>query len=411
MVLGMLSCHFIADADGQLDKKAEFIELIQQHSHKLIHANGQYSGSAWDFLLQEGQAAQFFLLGEEHGIAENPKMTAALFTELNNHGYLHFGIEVSPQLAALLQDMAAIGLPALQAMFKNPDTYAAFFGMYEEADMLVQIMREVENKGQVLWGLDYEVLGDNHVIKQLANRTMPAPAKSAFDLLYQHSVDARNKYQKSKNPGDLFSFSADPAWVKAVMDAWPNRDDSTTDMLHTLYETYAINQHWTSGDGWASNNRRAQLLRHNFFRYWQQHQFSANKPKVFFKLGSSHMMRGRNSTEVYDLGNLLPELAAAEGSQSFQLLVLPGKGSPTAVLNPSTMKYAANTPKDGYTRGLDLLMNLAADETFTLLDLRPLRSMTKSKYEFITTEMMQIIHGYDALLVMSGSTASKNLID
>jgi hypothetical protein len=53
------------------------------------------------------------------------------------------------------------------------------------------------------------------------------------------------------------------------------------------------------------------------------------------KYGASHIVRGLSQTAVYDLGTLLPEIAAIEGGHSFSLLVLPGAGSSIAGLNPS----------------------------------------------------------------------------
>jgi hypothetical protein len=47
---------------------------------KLAYDSRTFSGEAWDRLLAEGKAAQVFLLGEEHGIAENPMMAAQLFS-------------------------------------------------------------------------------------------------------------------------------------------------------------------------------------------------------------------------------------------------------------------------------------------------------------------------------------------
>ncbi len=57
------------------------------------------------------------------------------------------------------------------------------------------------------------------------------------------------------------------------------------------------------------------------------------------KFGASHMMRGRTSTEVFDLGTLVPELAEIEGGRAFQLLVLPGTGSRIAQLDPASLTY------------------------------------------------------------------------
>ena len=121
------------------------------------------------------------------------------------------------------------------------------------------------------------------------------------------------------------------------------------------------------------------------------------------------MIRGLNHNNVYDLGSLVPEIATAAGGHAFQLLVLPGHGSSTAVFNPSTMVYEANEPKDSYSHGMDVIFNEVFQLGYTLFDLRPLRSLAKNTHQFMTAEMIQTIHGYDALLIMSGSSASTNI--
>jgi hypothetical protein len=393
------------------DKSAEFTQRAKQSVYTLTRSENGYSGAGWDFLLSEGQAAQFFLLGEEHGIAENPEFSGALFDALTDSGYEHFAIEISPPMAAVLEQAAAMGLPELKAFFRQPDGNTAFFGMLEEAKMLVQVMQAAGPRNNVLWGLDYEVLGDIYLIRQLAAREKPAGAQEAFANLEQNANEARKRFSQTRNPYDLFSFSASPTLVEAVINAWPDADPATSRILNTLLETYRINQLWVREKAWESNYWRAQLLRRNMLEYWQEYLHKTTKPRVFFKFGSSHMIRGRSMTGVYDLGNLLPELAAAEKGNSFQLLVLPGRTSKTAVFNPVNMNFEAGVPKDSYAKGLERLTDLASENQFTVFNLRPLRALARSKYSFLTPELIRVIHGFDALLIMNGSTPSRNLLE
>ena len=73
---------------------------------KLDFDGRRFSGPAYDLLLSEARRAQFFLIGEEHGIAENPKLAGQLFEALVPSGYRRLGIEVSPPMAREL-DAAA----------------------------------------------------------------------------------------------------------------------------------------------------------------------------------------------------------------------------------------------------------------------------------------------------------------
>jgi len=77
----------------QLDKIAE---AAANNRRPLNFDSRRFSGPAYDWLMERGSAAQAFLVGEEHGIAENPKLAAQLFTDLSRIGYRHLAIETSP---------------------------------------------------------------------------------------------------------------------------------------------------------------------------------------------------------------------------------------------------------------------------------------------------------------------------
>jgi hypothetical protein len=60
--------------------KADRISAAAAKHRLLLNFGGDtFSGPAWDRLIAEGKAAQFFLVVEEHGIAENPMLVSQLF--------------------------------------------------------------------------------------------------------------------------------------------------------------------------------------------------------------------------------------------------------------------------------------------------------------------------------------------
>lgn len=107
---------------------------------KLDFDGQRFSGPAYDLLLNEAKQAQFFLIGEEHGIAENPKLAGQLF---ETAGYRRLGIEVSHPIAQELDAAARGGVAGLQRMFQVPGSTPAFFGMKEEAEMLARVRAAV----------------------------------------------------------------------------------------------------------------------------------------------------------------------------------------------------------------------------------------------------------------------------
>jgi len=382
----------------------------KEHRARLNFNGDTFSGPALDQLLNQARSAQFFLIGEEHGIAENPKLAAQLFTTLVAEGYEKLVIEVSPPMAAILETAVdSDGIEGLRGLYASPGGEPAFFGLDEEAELLAAVHAALPDATNVFWGVDYEVASDRPLLRQLYEMQRPASSNQALDRLIAASDAAWSQYHETGSPQYIFSFSGDPALVTAVIDAWPDADDEALWILDTLQSTLEINQLWVQGRGWDSNARRAALFRSNFLRHWQSVSGDGNNPKLMAKLGANHLVRGRNMTGTFDLGTLLPEIAAAEGGRSVSLLVLPGLDSMTAVLNPSSWSYAPQPAKDNYAEGIEVLTDAAYSDAFTLIDLTALRPIVGSSSKKYGADVARIVHGFDMLLVMSGSTASSEL--
>jgi hypothetical protein len=378
-----------------------------------LHFDGRvFSGPAWDQLLAEGQTSQFFLIGEEHGIAENPKLVAQLFTTLVAAGYEKLVIEISPPAAELMDAAARVdGIAGLRNLFATPGGEPAFYGMREEAELVAAARAALPDAGNVLWGVDYEVASDRPLLRQLRDMKRPASTDQPLTNLIAASDAAWARYTETGGPQHIFSFSGDPALVAAVRDAWPDAGQKALGILGTLQSTLEINRLWTQGRGFDSNARRAALMRSNFLRHWRGAKQSGNTPKILVKLGGNHVLRGRNMTGTFDLGTLLPEIAAFEGGHSFSVLVLPGTESMVAVLDPSKWRYETRPAKDDYAEGLETLTDAAYADAFTLIDLRALRAMVGENAGEYGSALVRTVHGFDMLLVMSGSTASSELAD
>ena len=168
--------------------EAKLADAAMEHRLPLGFDGKTFSGPAWEKLVDAGKNAQFFLVGEEHGIAENPKLVAQLFVELSNHGYSRLAIEVSPAMASQLDAAAAAGLDGLRSLFSQPGGEPAFFGMAEEADMLAAVRAAVPDSKQAFWGTDYEVASDRQLIAVLERTPKPAAAEAALETLANASA-------------------------------------------------------------------------------------------------------------------------------------------------------------------------------------------------------------------------------
>jgi hypothetical protein len=371
---------------------------------RLAFDGARFSGPSYDWLVAQGRQSRFFALGEEHGIAENPKLAAQLFRDLVPAGYRHAAIEISPPMAAEIDRAAKQGMPELGTFLTTRGQQVAFFGMREEAEWLAAARAAVPGAEPVLWGTDYEVFADRHLIALLKRMRKPAAAEAALARVEAASSDAWARQAQTKDLLQIFPFSGDPALVRALRAAWPKAGAQAGQIIDTLEETLEINGLYRSRQGYASNARRAAFLRANFLRQWR----GARGPRTFLKLGANHLVRGLTTVGTFDIGSLIAELAEAQGEKSFHLLVLPGNDAKAAVFDPVTMAYKPSAPKDMYQKGLGWMIDEAWPDSFTLFDTHKLRPTVYSA-RVADPELARTVFGYDAVLVMSGSTPSSNL--
>jgi hypothetical protein len=369
----------------------------------------RFSGPAYDWLIERGSGAHAFLVGEEHGIAENPKLVAQLLTDLAPAGYRQLAIETSPPMAAALgQAVADGGVAGIRRLVTAPESRIAFFGLREEAEMLAAVHRVVGGRPNWLWGLDYEVGSDRFLIRRLKASAKPQRAADALARLEAASAASWARYDSSRNPQHIFSFAGDPALVAAVRRTWPGADADSRLILDTLQQTLSINQAWTRNQGYESNLQRSRFMRANLLRYWKLKQRQDRTGRLLMKMGASHMVRGLSMSDVFDLGTFVPELVAVEGGAAFHLLVLPGPGTRTANLDPTRFLYVPGT-RDEYGAGMELFDQAVAPNGFTLFDTAPLRPLASSVSGDLPLPLWRIIHGFDAILILTGSTPSTNI--
>src|SRR4051812_46328765 len=151
---------------------------------RLDFNDGRFSGAAYDWLVAQGRSSRFFLHGEEHGIAENPKLATQLFRDLVPAGYSRVAVEISAPMAGEIDTVLARGgLAALREFFADMGNNVAFFGMREEAQWLADARQASPAKGHAIWGFDYEVGADRRLIALLKGMPKPAPAQAALERL------------------------------------------------------------------------------------------------------------------------------------------------------------------------------------------------------------------------------------
>ncbi|MGE0551787.1 MAG: hypothetical protein AB7R55_00020 [Gemmatimonadales bacterium] len=375
-----------------------------RHPLALGEASLQLSGSGGDLLVAEGKAAQFFLVGEEHGVAEIPLLTAALVRALAPAGYGRLGIEIGWALADTVNTLVAGpgGEARLAAFSGRHRPGVPFYHLRGEARLLAVAVEAMGGGRDVLWGLDYDIIADRWWLARLRDLAPTPAARAAATRAIAMTDSLLAAALDQKNPGLIQMFGGSDSLFRALREAYRPAPGSDVDrMLAFMSETLAINRLFMTGEGYESNDRRGRLMKTELARYLATVP-GDTLPRAIFKFGASHMMRGRTYTNIFDVGGTLSELAELRGHRSFHLLVMGGAGSDHAQIDPTTFTYRpVPTELSNQQHALAPMVAEALPDGWTLFDLRPLRRRLAQLTRH--PRLTQVIFGFDALAILTGS--------
>ena len=409
-------CEAFADTRDDAAPGALADELAR-HRYPLTLENGRLGGEGARVLSDEAKASEFVLVGEDHGLAEMPRFVDALFRLVAPHGYRHLAVEAGPLTERYLTRMAS-GADAQKAFadFNREHPFALpFYSWREEAEMLESAVRIVgPATREPIWALDQEFILSSSV--HLERLVELAPNARARAVATEYADKAKTEFARmveAKNPGLVFLASAAADDFKRLGEAFhaaPGTEAARIlDELEVSWEIYQKN---FTGRGFDSNQQRADLMKRHLMQYYDRARaIEKAPPKAVFKFGAYHMKRGRSFINVYDVGNLVSELAAANGSRSFHVLAVAAKGTQNTYL-PFVGVDADRQKAYDAVAAFDFmdvkpLVGAALGGSWTLVDLRPVRPLLAArKLGALDRGLEETIWGYDAVVVIPESHAS-----
>lgn len=379
-------------------------DLLRRHRHAFRLEGDSLVGPGARFLLGEARRASFFVVGEDHGVAEIPRLCAALFERMVPLGYRHLAIEASPTVARELEERARWEDPGLEAFAAEAGIRVPFYAWREERELLARVVRASPVDSGALWGLDQEyIAGTEMAFRRLYEL---APDEAARELAARERKRAGYGMAAARH-GDhskLWLPSADSADFARLRAAFAGRGEALR-LIDDLRASSRVYRLFFDGERYRSAALRERLLKRNFAHRWREAQEAGDEPtKVMVKFGGGHALRGRGLfTGVHGLGNFLSELAVSRGSRSFHLLVLGGEGSLTTEVGPGLAFRTSRGATTG-ARWLSPVTRVLPGRGWAVFDLRPLRPLLAEGAAAANPLLEQVIWGYDALAVLSGST-------
>jgi hypothetical protein len=385
---------------------------LRQNRHTLsASADGRLQGPGARVLVEGGRQSQFFLFGEDHGVAQVPQLAAGIFRELAPAGYRYLAVETGEALAAAMNDAALRGDTALAGFVGRNWPGAPFYSLREESQLLVSAARTAGGRRDVVWGLDYDIFGDRYALRRLRDIAPNPAARAAADRTVAAADSLFRTAVRTQNPAGLMMFSGPDTLFAPLRRAYAPTAGSEADrILEELESTLRVNRLQVGRRYYDANMERGRVMKQRFMRRYRQAVAAGDTlPRVMLKFGANHAVRGRNFTDFFDLGTAVHELAELNGGRAFGVMVLPGRGTQQAGIDPRTFGYVARDASESeWTKPL---YDAADPGAWTLYDLRPLRlPLIAGRLGPMHPDLARAIHGFDALVILSGSGPSESLV-
>ena len=391
--LACILCLFILCLPMQVRAQRNITPAdLEKHTLRFsLSADLSFDNSTYQFLEEEVSKHHFVGLAELHRSQQLSYFTTALLKVLARNDFNYFALEIGPYSAMALDKAASVpGKTKTNLQLLNKTYGNKLFGMaplvfldrQEDALFVEQAARsEFE-----FWGLDQEFIYsfEMHLDTIYAYAANPSnELQEQYRQLKKMMDKWGNKAARSKKfryncqllnepLADRFfnNFKDNPAAVDHI------------NALRTSWDIYCKNE-----SGKNSNQQRANYMKANFDTYYEAALKKEKAPKVFVKMGSVHLTKGKSPFGVEDLGKHLQEKAAANN---------------TGFLNIRHIRRYRNGKdliNDKAWSGVRLFMETGKKDEWTLIDLRPVRKQLEEGKLTASKNIIFEINSYDFIVI------------
>ncbi|MDX1477623.1 MAG: hypothetical protein R3301_07930 [Saprospiraceae bacterium] len=389
-------------AMSAMAQKDAFVETIREHVHTLTLNGGQVSGAGGILLNERVAESQFVLLGEQHGLAEVQAFGAALYDLAHQHGYRYFAVETDPVAAARVELMAS---PSAQeseatAFFQTHQMAIPFFYSQEGMEM-ARAIHATGGGTPLFWGLDQVFVVEPRLI--FTELVELAPHEQARNLASDYLARAHKLFGEAMGSGDpsgVILMQLTSAEFEELRSAFKG-EQGAVEMIDQMQLSQEIYRYWYDGQYYLNNSVRSDLMKRLFRNYYYQAvERDGAPPKVVFKFGSNHCVRGLTRTHIYDLGSTVAGLADMNATRSLHLRLTGARGTAfNALQGPQAFDAVADW-HPWLQEALDEIVSADRDG-WVLVDLRPLRHL---RLKDADEEIKSLVFGFDLWIIIPAAS-------
>jgi hypothetical protein len=389
-----------ADPSAAPVPQATLADVLKAHRLPIRLENGVLRGAGAERLVRDAQAAQFVLVGEDHGFAEVPALTQALFRQLSKTGTRALVLEIGSQSAAAAERALRAGPGGLARLDAAHPFALPFLSLREEGALAGDVVRGAESSSLI--GVDQEfILSPRVLLARLVELAPDDAARALAERYARRAGDAYDAMVVGHDPGQALLTRLEADEFNALRRAFrgaPSEADAIVAALETSAMIYKMQQ----TAPYESNRARSLLMKKSFMSRYASMAAREKNPRVLFKMGANHVGRGISPTGQFDIGNLASELAESGGQRSFHVLVVAAGGAANRWLPFFPDVSAKSTPYDAHaeldSQGLGPILEGALAGSWTYFELGALRGAAATREG--GREFDELVYRYDAVVVI-----------
>jgi hypothetical protein len=348
--------------------------------------NNQLIGLGADTLKNVIRESQFFMLGEEHFSPQISELTNVLLPYFSSNGYKNFALEVGPFTAKIIQREINFkkSLYQFNSSFyaKYKDVPIPFFDGTKDDEFIKTALKN----NFKLWGLDQEYITAPLFLLDEINRNAKdsISTKELYNNAKEYLTQQLRSFNSEKENQYFEMFDNDNDFTKYIKQCNNPKQKEIIEALSISMDIY-------KQQNWNGNQVRMEYMKRNFSNNYKIAQKKDSFPKVLIKMGSMHLGWGKSWLGIYDLGNMINELANYNDTKSVSINCF---SRYIEEENGTISDYMS----DQEGKKLSLILELATKDSWTLVDNKKIIELTRNRKIKLNNDLNFLLSRYDYIL-------------
>jgi hypothetical protein len=347
-----------------------------------------FSGEGWNKIMGQAQASDFVLVGEDHFTNEIPYFFSALTSQIK---FDNFFCEIDPYLANILQNnIKNYSVPEFDKYKAEYSNSFSFFSISPEFELLKKLVNSKTN----IYGLDQIFLTSDRVIcNDLQQKTKNSKAKNIYTSISDSSKIYTETFTEdhSKPIFYMFTDNFQKQLTELSLLDLSKEEKEIIEAMKLSAKIYKEQNH----------HLRIQLMKNQLMKI--NPEWSGEKN--LFKFGAIHLAKGESLLKIYDIGNLVNNIADSKFKSTLNILIIEKSGTLGAPFGLPEQHVDENSNS---LKQLKPIFKAVSGDQWHCFDLIPLREALENDKIIVKDKMLsRIIKGYDLLVIIPTVTAAK----